>query len=78
MKGEVFNLAAYAIEKFSTEMDISKHIKAHFDEKRRGRAGTKPRDGGSSRTPSDEASRPWLLGARRGASESIPSDSERM
>jgi len=50
MKGEVFNLAAYAIEKFSTEMDISKHIKAHFDEKRRSRAGAvaTPRDDDSS------------------------------
>jgi dynein light chain LC8-type len=33
MKQEVYNLAAYAIEQFVTEMEVSKHIKAHFDQK---------------------------------------------
>ena len=33
MKQEAYNLAAYAVEQFVTEMEISKHIKAQFDEK---------------------------------------------
>ncbi|KAH8071499.1 protein C-terminal leucine carboxyl O-methyltransferase [Aureococcus anophagefferens] len=33
MKQEVYNLAAYAIEQYVTEMEVSKHIKAHFDQK---------------------------------------------
>lgn len=33
MKQEAYTLAAYAVEQFVTEMEISKHIKAQFDEK---------------------------------------------
>mmetsp|Transcript_14105 Transcript_14105/g.18840 ORF Transcript_14105/g.18840 Transcript_14105/m.18840 type:complete len:94 (-) Transcript_14105:166-447(-) len=33
MKQEVYNLAAYAIDQFVTEVEISKHIKGHFDSK---------------------------------------------
>ena len=33
MKQEVVHLAAFAIEQFVTEVEISKHIKHHFDSK---------------------------------------------
>jgi len=33
MKQEVYSLAAYAIEQYVTEVEISKHIKSHFDSK---------------------------------------------
>ena len=33
MKQEAYNLAAFAIEEFVTEMEVSKKIKGHFDQK---------------------------------------------